>query len=309
MTIIFVLIVLLILVFITAGYFCIKSMTAPKVWDREHELQVLPTWGYDVRPFLDSVEPENFEYRTNRGYTLRGFIIRAEKETRFPDGRPRAVLLVHGYTGNRYTMLSYAECYHSLGFNVVEYDHRYHGESDKVFCSMGYYESLDAVEIAEHVKSLFPENTVWGIHGESMGSATTMLAAPELKWMDFVCEDCGFTTLKEEIAASISFKAHLPPHPIAEFACLILRLWRGFSVKEVRPVDSVPKISQPMLFVHGGLDRFVPTQMVFNLYDAKIGEKKRLRIFDDVPHAKSVLMHHEEYSEMLEDFLSDFGII
>ena len=309
MTVLLIVLVLLVAAFSIAGYFCIKTMTAPHVWDKEHEFMVLPTWGYDVRPFFDSVEPENFEYKTSRGYTLRGWIIRADSSAVFPDGRQRAVLLEHGYTGNRYTMLSYAESYRSLGFNVVEYDHRYHGESDKVFCSMGYYESKDAVEIAEYVRTLFPENTVWGIQGESMGSAATMLAAPSLSWMDFVVEDCGFTTLKEEIAASISFKANLPPHPIAEFSYPILKLWRGYSVKDVRPIDSVPEISQPMLFVHGGLDRYVPTPMVYRLYDAKQGDNKRMHIFEDVPHAKSILMHHREYTEMLKDFLSEFGII
>lgn len=309
MTVLLIVIIVLLVVFSVAGYLCIKTMTKPNTWDKEHELEVLPTWGYDVRPFLDSVSPENFEYKTSRGYTLRGWVIPADPAKAFPDGRPRAVLLVHGYTGNRYTMLSYAESYHSLGFNVIEYDHRYHGESDKVFCSMGYYESLDAVEIAEYVRGFFPENTVWGIHGESMGSATTMLAAPKLGWMDFVCEDCGFTTLKDEIAASISFKANLPPHPIAEFAYVILKIWRGYWPKDVRPIDSVPQITQPMLFVHGGLDKYVPTPMIYELFPAKPGDNKRMHIFEDVPHAKSILMHHEEYTGVIRDFLTEFGII
>lgn len=305
----FIILFVLLAVLIAISYVCVKKITLPAVFDEQHEFEVLPPWGYDVKPFYSSVSKTPFEYKTSRGYTLRGEIIPPAAGKVFSDGKGRAVLLVHGYTCNRVTMMSYGELYHRLGFSLVVYEHRMHGKSDKEFCSMGYYESLDAVEVAEYVRTLFPEDTIWGIHGESMGAATTMLAMPELPWMSFCVEDCGYTDLHNEIAASIVFKAGLPPHPLAELCCALFRIWRGFSVSRVRPVDSVPRISAPMLFVHGGQDKFVPTEMVYLLYDAKQDSKKVLKIFDDVPHAKSCLMHHEEYFETLRIFLSDFHII
>ena len=313
MSVVLIIILVLLVAGLTAcGIFCVKSISLPNVWDRKHEFRVLrDDWGYDIEPFYSSVSDTvvPFEYKTSAGYTLKGEMIPAREDASFPDGRRHAVLLVHGYTCNRYTMMSYAEIYHRLGFDIAVYEHRFHGESDKLFCSMGYYESRDCVEIAEYVRGMLPPDTVWGIHGESMGSATTMLAAPNLGWMDFVCEDCGFTTLYKELVASIPYKANLPPHPLAEAAIPVFKIWRGVPVSKVSPVDAVKKIKQPMLFVHGGIDMFVPTKMVYELYKNKPGDNKMIHIFEDVPHAKSILMHHEEYYELVRDFLKRFSLI
>ena len=299
---------LLLLLLFGVSWAFIRIMTHPKTESREHEFEYLPTWGYDFAPFYASVKPEPFSFRTSRGYELKGEVIPARDDSVFPDGRQRAVILVHGYTANRITMLSFSEIYHRLGFHVVIFDNRYHGDSEGPFCSMGWFEHLDAVELAEHVRGFFPEDTVWGLMGESMGAAITMLAAPKLPWLSFVCEDCGYTSMIEECRASIRYKFNLPGEPITTLSRPILTLFYHYKARWVRPIDAVAEIGQPMLFNHGGLDKFVPTEMVYRLYERKNGEKM-LNIFEDVPHAKSSLMHHEDYYAMLKEFLEKYALI
>ena len=59
-----------------------------------------------------------------------------------------------------------------------------------------------------------------------------------------------------------------------------------------------------MLFIHGNADTFVPTEMVYRLYDSK-PSKKSLWIANGAQHAESYLTHKDEYLQQLKDFLAD----
>ena len=287
---------------------CEDAFFHPTPYSKEHEFEVLPTFGYDVRPFYESVKLEEFSLESPNGYTIKGSVIRADDNTSFPDGKRRAVIMSHGVTANRYTMLSHGEIWHRLGFDLVIYDQRAHGESGGPDCSFGYYESKDLVYIAEEMRKRFPEDTIWGIGGESMGAATVMMAAPHIPWLSFVYEDGGYATFRAEIPAALKHKKNLPYFPFTPLTILFINHRHEFKVDDVRPVDSVKDIHVPMLFVHGGDDRFVPTENVYPLYEAKQGDKE-LKIFEGAPHVKAVLMHHEEYCSMLKGFCEKYGII
>ncbi len=301
-------ILFLLLVLIIAGEIFLHMMIKPKVMSKDHEFDFLPTFGFDFKPFYLSIPKEPFTFQSSRGYTLQGEILPAAPDVSFPDGRQRAILLAHGYTANRYTMLSYAEIFHRLGFHVAIYDQPFHGESEGPFCSMGYYEHMDCAELANFLRERFPKDTVWGIMGESMGAATIMMAAPKLPWLSFVIEDCGYATMREECRASLGYKMNLPGEPLTFISSILLRFHYHFSADWVKPIESVPHIPQPMLFIHGGVDRFVPTECVHRLFSAKKGPKE-LHIFEDVPHAKSSLMHHEECLDLIRDFLQKYAFL
>ena len=326
-----IILIILIIIFVVSAV-CENVMYKPTKNTKEHEFEVLPKWGHDIRPFYDSVQRKPFEIEVPNGYKLQGDIIPAgapalgEKEinereiddkklqsiirqkSSFPDGKRRVVILVHGRTANRYTMLSHGEAYYRLGFDLVVFDQRAHGESGGDRCSMGYHEAQDLVYLAGEVRKMFPEDSVIGLHGESMGAATVMLAAPSLPWLSFVAEDCGYATLRQEIDDSLKFKAKLPAIPFGWLAAVISDIREDFKLDDVKPIEAVKKTQCPMMFIHGGLDQFVPTGNVYALHDAK-ADKKMMHVFPDVPHAKSALMHNDEYRETLRAFLTEFELM
>ena len=57
-----------------------------------------------------------------------------------------------------------------------------------------------------------------------------------------------------------------------------------------------------MLFIHGDCDDFVPSWMVFPLYESKPG-KKQLWITNGSGHAMSYSDYPDEYVQRLQDFL------
>ena len=60
-----------------------------------------------------------------------------------------------------------------------------------------------------------------------------------------------------------------------------------------------------MFFIHGDKDDYVPTWMVYKLYEAK-PEPKELWIVPDADHAHSYLIHTKEYTERVKAFTDRF---
>ena len=268
--------------------------------------RVLECCEIDPYSALEGHKTEPFTYRSEFGYDLQGKIIRAN-ETR-EDGKERAVILSHGWRSNHVTMLTYGKLYQKLGFSVVVFDHRYHGNSDRnVHCTMGLYESRDLVGLASYVRRFFPENTIWGIHGESMGAATAMQAAPDIPWLSFLVEDCGYSSLRGQMKATLD-SMHLPHFPILNMGSAILKKRYGLDMDKVNASQSVKNINIPMLFCQGDSDTFVPTKMIYDVYNAK-KDKKKMQLFKGSKHAESVWNHTAQYAKVLEDFLKEYGII
>lgn len=301
-------IALLALVWLASSMFA-EQVAHPRVLTVEHVVDtVRKQANMDVEAFLSDHRVEQFTYHSELGYDLRGRIIYSSKTS--PEDPQRTVILCHGYTSNSRSMLPYGRLYMDLGFNLVIYDHRWHGESDRngnCFCTMGLHESEDLVGLASYVRQFFPKDTIWGLHGESMGSATVMMAAPDIENLSFVVEDCGFSTMRGQMQATLR-GYHLPDFPFLTIGDSLLRGRYNLDMDKVRPVDCVARTTVPMLFCHGDSDSFVPTAMVHELFCAK-KDRKVLQLFEGSSHAMSVLDHPGQYREVLENFLKQYGII
>lgn len=59
----------------------------------------------------------------------------------------------------------------------------------------------------------------------------------------------------------------------------------------------------PMLFIHGDSDKFVPTNMVYQLYEAKPAPKE-LWIASETAHARSYMNHRAEYIQRVGTFIT-----
>ena len=306
-----VLVVLILITYLVANVFA-KVVVFPNTHDYEYSRNAVLRHNCPIDPLttLENHKVEEFTYRSELGYDLYGRIIRADEGRSFPDGRQRAVILSHGWTSNHITMLTYGKIYQELGFNIVAFDHRYHGKSAKgpgIWCTMGLMEHKDLIGLANYVRQFFPEDTVWGIQGESMGSATAMMAAPHLPWLSFLVEDCGYSSMRKEMSSTLKSK-HLPEFPILNIGGLILKSRYKLDMNKVSPETTVSEIDIPMLFCQGDHDTFVPTRMIYDVYGAK-KDKKEIHLFKDSEHAESIWDHTDEYRQVVREFLEKYKII
>lgn len=217
-------------------------------------------------------------------------------------GSSRTAIVVHGWRDCAIKFFWLARIYeHELGYNVVMPELHGCGESEGEAIQMGWKDRLD---VMQWMKTFQADTMV--VHGVSMGAATTMMLSGEqmpegIKDLRFV-EDCGYTCVWDEFAGQLKEQFGLPEFPLMHSTSLLCRLRYGWSFDEASALKQVSKCHYPMLFIHGDADTFVPSQMVYPLYEAK-PEPKQLWLASGAEHAQSYKEHKTEYISRIRAFV------
>lgn len=220
----------------------------------------------------------------------------------------RTAVIVHGYTDCAVRMLMIGCMYHrDLGFNILLPDLHYHGASEGRAIRMGWLDRLDVLRWMEVADARFGGATQMVVHGISMGAATTMMVSgePQAPYVRCFVEDCGYTSVREQFRKELREQFSLPAFPLLDAASALCRLRYGWGFREASALDQVRRCRLPMLFIHGGADRFVPTEMVYRLYEAKPGDKE-LWVVPGAAHALSYRDRPEEYTACVRAFVGRY---
>ena len=269
---------------------------------RESMLRQYPFLG----PWIDSLEQHG---------ALRDTVIRGQEGERLhavyapaPNPTSHTAVIVHGYTDCAERMLMIGYLYHhDLGFNILLPDLHYHGKSEGRAIRMGWLDRLDVLRWMEIANGIFGGDTQMVIHGISMGAATTMMLSgePQRPYVKCFVEDCGYTSVRDQFAKELKERFSLPTFPLLDAADLLCRMKYGWGFREASALKQVARCELPMLFIHGDADDFVPTEMVYAIYDAKPGDKE-LWVVPGAGHAASYLDQREAYTRLVSDFVDKY---
>jgi fermentation-respiration switch protein FrsA (DUF1100 family) len=219
------------------------------------------------------------------------------------------VVICHGVTENKINSVKYARLFERLGFNSVVYDHRRHGDSGGKTTSFGHYEKKDLQAVVKAVKEYAGEEAIIGIHGESMGAATTILYAGTLEdHAHFYIADCAFSDFTDQLMYLMKKETPLRTIYALKLADVFLRVRDGYSMKLVSPREAVTHIEKPVLFIHSLLDDFILPAMTQELYDLKQGPKQ-LKLFEVGAHAQSFNQNTDEYEKTVAEFLHTYHLL
>ena len=259
-----------------------------------------------LRPWVDSLHRTGALRDTSilgrEGERLHALYVRAPRPT------DRTAVIVHGYTDNAVRMLMIGYLYNrDLGFNILLPDLYYHGESAGRAIQMGWKDRLDVLRWMDVANGLFGGRTRMVVHGISMGAATTMMVSGEVQQPYVRCfvEDCGYTSVWDEFSKELREQFHLPAFPLLDVASGLCGVKFGWTFREASALKQVARCGLPMLFIHGDADDYVPTWMVYPLYDAKPGEKE-LWIVPGATHAMSYHDQREEYTRRVGEFVGRY---
>lgn len=220
----------------------------------------------------------------------------------------RTALVIHGYTANAVDVMFLGYMYHhDLGFNVLLPDLHAHGKSEGSVVQMGWKERADIQRWIAIADSLYRDSTGAAsivVHGVSMGAATTMAVSGDSTVASVKCfvEDCGYSSVWEQFKGQLEEQFGMPEFPLMYSASMLCKLLYGWSFGEASALKQVRKCRKPMLFIHGDKDKFVPTAMVYDLYEAK-SEPKELYIAHGSAHATSYRDHEKEYTTRVKGFV------
>lgn len=216
----------------------------------------------------------------------------------------------HGLGADKYIMHKLAPMYLNMGFNVLLFDSRAHGESGGESYSYGFYEKYDLDQVLTYVNTRFTNGFI-GVHGESMGAATCLLHAgmkDKTAEADFYIADCGYSDLKTLFRHRLKEDFKLPNLFIIEAASIATKWHEGYWFSQVSPIEYLDQVSTPILFIHGTQDDYVPTFMAHQMFQKKAGAKS-LYLSEKSEHGTSFGDSPEVYRKAIEDFLVSFVYI
>lgn len=236
------------------------------------------------------------------GIRMHAFYVRAPRPT------THTAVIVHGYTDNAIRMFHIGYLYNrSLGYNILLPDLRYTGLTEGDAIQMGWLDRKDVIQWINTAPHIFGDSIRAVVHGISMGAATTMMVSGE-KLPDYIrcfVEDCGYTSVWDQFKKELKGVFHLPAFPLLYVTEWICQLQNGWNFHEASALNQVKKCRKPMLFIHGDKDDFVPTWMVYRLYEAK-PQPKALWVVPGVDHAHSYRDYPEEYTGKVREFVEGY---
>lgn len=249
--------------------------------------------------WYELVSKEELWIHSPNGYLLNAIFLK-------PLDTTRTVIICHGVTENKINSIKYARLFERLGFNSVIYDHRRHGGSGGKTTSFGYYEKIDLQAIVHYIRESIGEDALLGIHGESMGAATTILYAGTFEdETNFHIVDCPFSDFTEQVLHVLRTETPLRTTMVLRVANLFLKIRDGYTLNLVSPREVIENIDKPMLFIHSLEDDFILPYMTLEMYEAKQGDKM-LKVFDIGAHAKSYNENPKEYEDTVIKFLDQY---
>ena len=192
--------------------------------------------------------------------------------------------------------------YLDQSFHVIVYDLRGHGLNDPTFCTYSIRERKDLLAMIQDSRQRWPDMALFGLHGESLGAATSIAVLEEYPPVDFVVSDCGFSEITSVLKGGLK-QMHLPGF-ITELASVCAKIRFGYSYDEMRPIDSLIGNRIPILFIHGAEDSFITPEHSKKMMKDTEGYAE-VHLIPGAGHAQSVLTDPETYRQLVSSFLKN----
>jgi alpha-beta hydrolase superfamily lysophospholipase len=258
----------------------------------------------EIRPFLPDppdgpaspgdlgLDYEVVRFTTDDGVTLSGWLIPAGRETR------TAVILMHGFSGNRLPELAAFVPWLSERHHVLQFDFRGHGQSGDGLVTLGAHERFDVAAAVRFLESrgLGPI----ALYGVSMGAAIAIVSAPDLP-VAAVVADAPFAELHHPIAARMREIGY----PLADVGARLVVLGASLRARSrlTDPIRAVPRIApRAILLIAPREDRLISWRQSARLHEAA-GEPKELVVVDGAAHAEAYAVDPAAYRERVLGFL------
>lgn len=213
-------------------------------------------------------------------------------------------VVAHGRGGSRRSGLPISEALQRAGYDVLLYDSRDHGESDRSAAgtafSGGYQDLLAAQDFLRREVGAARVAAI----GESQGATNALIAAAlDPDAIDLVIADGAGTSMYALLRhqRSLSFAPDWLVSLSARMTLARMGQVRQALAPEAGPVSIIDRIApRPLLLIHGSDDPLVSVDGARELY-ARAGEPKELWVIEGGGHLDYT--HREEYGQRVVSFL------
>lgn len=250
----------------------------------------------NLEDFYNSLKKEEITLKSDYGYDIKGIFI--------PNSNlNKCIILCHGITVNINYSVKYIKPFYNRGFSIFMYDHRNHGLSGGDYTSMGYFEKFDLKTCANYIFNKLGDDISLGVLGESMGAATVLQYCSIDKRIDFCIEDCGYSDVFDLFRHRLKEDYKINFIPLLYIADILMKFKYSWNFKSASPITFIKDIDIPILFIHGDKDDYVPTYMVYDLFNSKTTGIRDIYIAKDAKHADALISNPNKYDAVIGSFL------
>ncbi len=200
----------------------------------------------------------------------------------------------------------FAPPYEKAGYNIFVADTRAHGLSEGKYVGFAVLESRDILCWARLINERFGiENIV--IHGVCVGGAASVLAlsAPDCPpYIKKLVTEGLYTDFYDVLKQRTRLEGK-PTFPVVAELALLAKRNAGVDVFRDKPINRIPFVKAPMLFLQGRQDKSSLPKRCEMLYDACGSEDKRIVWFDKGAHSHLRINNMEEYDRAVTDFIKE----
>lgn len=138
-----------------------------------------------------------------------------------------------------------------------------------------------------------------------MGAATMMMTLGEspVKNVKMCIEDCGYTSVYRQFEMMLKV---IKPY-LAEYLMMcvniVAKFKMGYNFTEASSINQIKKSNIPILFIHGDRDKFVPYEMLDELYEEANLPKEKL-VIKNAGHVESSKINQELYWKTIKQFIN-----
>lgn len=247
-----------------------------------------------IDPRAVSKEATPWKMRTEDGITLRGWYHPTPE-------RRQLVVMVHGLWSSWDEMAWLGRDLHARGYDVLLFDLRGHGQSDRSRVSMGRRERSDLRAVLTWAESQGFSFDRIGWVGFSMGASTLLMEAAQNSRIHAVVLDSPFGDLPELLDVQLSQHSHLPRwfNPGILTAA---HLAYGIRTDDLIPIRSARSWGErPLLLIHGEADTTVPVRQARLLANAA-GPSCRTVLLPGIDHVKAYQSDPVNYVSAVDAF-------
>ncbi len=188
------------------------------------------------------------------------------------DSAKGTVILFHGFSGEKSSLIDQAEIFRELGYATVLVDFMGSGGSEGNQTTIGYFEAEQVKTVFEFVKSQGDKKIF--LFGTSMGSAAIMRAVSELKINPSgLILECPFGSMYQTVCARFDLM-NIPRFPMAGLLVFWGGVQNGFWAFRHNPYEYAKSIDCPVLLIWGEKDVKVSGEETKKIFKALAGRKK-----------------------------------
>ncbi len=193
--------------------------------------------------------------------TLYGWLMK--RDSGFP-----TLILVHGWGRNVERTLPYIRHLSDKDFNLLTFDSRHHGSSDRDdFSTMvKFAEDISATLDFIHRDKYFANKSI-GLVGLSIGGAASIFAASNDPRISSVVTVGAFANPLDVMKQQLK-QHHMPYIPVGWGVITLLQSRVGFKFADVAPEKHISHSDADFLLIHGDKDETIPPAHLRRLYDA-----------------------------------------